>query len=362
MYHETFGAIFSPKDVRDYRIACASGETFPEEFELSMPEVKNQSLVGSCVAHSISTVVEYYSRKQGDETREMSVGYIYGNRTNSSHKGTGMVTKEAIAVTCEYGDVVLDSFPHHHEVPAIIDKFNDCVDELFPEGYPHRFSSYYKCEGENEIKTALMKNGPVIIAVKWYKDIMVSKGVIKTTADPENSAGGHCMVLYGWNKQGWKIQNSWGKFWGDGGRAIWPYDVPIREAFGVIDEFSNKQNLLRIEELEKSNAELQAQVQELSAQLAELDEQITALYNEMSTSEKPVLEIAVELEKLSKEREVLDKQFWSVQRTIETQEAEIERLKKEMVVIKRPYKSKLGRIVAKVINLIIQVFDWFKNL
>ena len=45
------------------------------------------------------------------------------------------------------------------------------------------------------------------------------------------------MVLYGWDERGWKFQNSWSAFWGDGGRAVLPYDYHINEAYCVIDEF-----------------------------------------------------------------------------------------------------------------------------
>ena len=44
------------------------------------------------------------------------------------------------------------------------------------------------------------------------------------------------MIIYGWNEKGWLIQNSWGTYWGKKGRAILPYDVKIREAWGVTDE------------------------------------------------------------------------------------------------------------------------------
>ena len=100
MITRTFGAIKSPKDVRDYRAVCvAAASSFPAEFELTMPAVKDQGAIGSCVAHSLATVVEYFSRHQGDDNREMSTGYIYGNRLNSSHAGAGMIVRDALAET-----------------------------------------------------------------------------------------------------------------------------------------------------------------------------------------------------------------------------------------------------------------------
>lgn len=244
-YIESLGALFSKKDVRDYKIDCASAPVeFPAEFELEMPKVKNQGSVGSCVAHSISTVIEYFNNLQQDNNEEMSVGYIYGNRTNTTHTKPGMYTRDAIAATCKYGDVPKVLFPYNEEVPDIIEKFQNQSDELFPKGQPNRFTSYYRLYNDDEIKTSLMQNGPVVFAMKWYKDIKVVDGVITTSQKTDGD--GHCMVIYGWNEHGWKIQNSWGRFWGNDGRAILPYDIKIREAWGIIDTLTHtKTNVVK---------------------------------------------------------------------------------------------------------------------
>ena len=227
------GALFSKKDVRDYKIDCTTQKQFPSRFELKMPKVKDQGTINSCVACSIATVVEYYNTKQLNHNEDMSIGYIYGNRTNTDYKGEGMYTREAIASTCKYGDVSQESFPYNEEVPEIINKFSKQSKELFDKGYPNRFSSYVRLSTNNEIKTFLMQNGPVIFAMPWYDDIKVVNGVINTTQ--QGDAGGHCMVIYGWEERGWKIQNSWGTNWSNNGRAILPYGVKLREAWGVVD-------------------------------------------------------------------------------------------------------------------------------
>ena len=239
-YIESTGALFSKQDVRDYKIDSATAPTkFPDEFELKMPNVKNQKEVSSCVAHSISTVIEYFNNLQQNSNEEMSVGYIYGNRTNTTHTGKGMLTRDAIAISCKYGDVPKKLFPYNEEVPEIINKFNKSSKTLFAKGQPNRFTSYYRLYTEDEIKTSLMQNGPVIFAMPWYKDIKVVNGIITTSQKADT--GGHCMVIYGWNKQGWKIQNSWGTGWGKNGRAILPYDIKIREAWGIIDTLTGSE-------------------------------------------------------------------------------------------------------------------------
>lgn len=239
-YIMSFGAIPSQKDVRDYQ-GVATTSSFPQEWELKMVRVKNQGSVGSCVAHALSSTIEYFNSIQNDDTTEMSVGYIYGNRTGSLYKKEGMIIRDAISNVCKYGDVSHSDFPYHREVPEAINKFEELKDSLYERGYPNRFTSYYKLKNIDDIKASLMNNGPVIMSMKWYKDITVKSGVLTTNKGKYN--GNHCMVIYGWNDKGWKILNSWGIFWGNGGKAILPYDVPLNEAWGIVDTYTTKSSV-----------------------------------------------------------------------------------------------------------------------
>lgn len=244
-YIEAFGAIESDPDIRDYRIATSTvneaREAFPNEFELEMPTVKNQGSVGSCVAHSLATVIEYYNKKQHNEDIEMSVGYIYGNRGALDYQDRGMITRQAIANVCAEGDVPNTLFPFNEEVPGIIEKVKAEKDNLEQSALPFKFTSYFKVKTVDEIKTALIKGCPVVFAIDWYKGMTVENGIL--TSNFEGKSGSHCMVIYGWDEWGLKFQNSWGSRWGNGGRAILPYDFEIREAYCVIDEYVGDINI-----------------------------------------------------------------------------------------------------------------------
>lgn len=341
MINRSFGAIKSPTDVRDYRAVCAvAASSFPEEFELAMPEVKDQSNIGSCVAHSLATVIEYFSRLQGDDDRTMSTGYIYGNRLNSTHKGAGMVVRDAIAQTCVYGTVPNEMFPHNVEVPVAIQAFQNKSVELYPHGYPNRLTSYYRLYTDNDIKASLMQNGPVVFAMEWFSDIAVKDGIIKT--NQVKSGSYHCMVIYGWNQDGWKIQNSWSGAWATEGRAILPYDVPHSEAWGVVDTYSEAQRTLRLKELEHTNSaltitnnQLASEIKALTAQLLEYMETNNSDMNELMSL---FTEKSIELEK--KQTELAQCQ------------AEMAVLKQELISIKKPYSSSWGKAIAKVLNFI----------
>ena len=234
-YIEAFGAIMSDPDIRDYRIATASIATeLPEEFELTMPKVKNQGSVGSCVAHSIALAAEYYNKQQYDSDDELSVGFIYGNRVAPQGKHQGMVTRLAIATFCAEGTPLQSDFSTHCEVPEIIDAVKEKKDELYEAAQKYRSASYIKTANDEEIKTAVYSGHPVVIAVDWQKDMCYRNGQFFSTF-LYGKSGGHAMVIYGWDKNGFKVQNSWGSGWGNNGCAVWPYFYRIREAYSIID-------------------------------------------------------------------------------------------------------------------------------
>lgn len=234
------GAIFSGTDVRDYQaVYTASAAKFPNEFELKTVRIKNQGNVGSCVAHSLSSIIEYYNNVQNNDPTEMSIGYIYGNRSTSEHNGSGMVMRDALEVVRKYGDVPKSEFLKgfaldNVEVPLAITLYNLEKDKLFEQGYPHRISQYCRVNTVNAVKASILAGNPVLIAMMWYDDMEVVDGVLTTSY--QGSAGGHCMFIYGWNEIGWKVQNSWGEDWGNHGTMIVPYDMPIEECWTLTDD------------------------------------------------------------------------------------------------------------------------------
>ena len=234
------GAIFSGIDVRDYKMVCAAQNyEFPEEFELKTVRIKNQLNVGSCVAHSLSSMLEYYNKTQNNDPTEMSVGYIYGNRSTSEYKGEGMIMRDALEVVRKYGDVYKNDFGEgfsidNVEVPAATLLYELQKDRLFDKGYPHRISQSCRVNSANAIKASLYAGNPVLMAMMWYDDMEVIDGIL--TTDYRGCAGGHCMFIYGWDENGWKVQNSWGEDWGINGTMTVPYEMPVEEFWTLTDD------------------------------------------------------------------------------------------------------------------------------
>lgn len=234
------GALPHQTDVRDYTLDVDSSEVkFPKTFKLDTPRIKNQGAVGSCVAHSIAEVIEYHNKKQETTDELMSTGFIYGNRRNTSNKKAGMYVRDALANACKYGDVTKADFPQNVEVPEAITLFENCFETFKTIAYPNRISTYFKVKSIDDIKYALMNYGPVVFAVDWRADAFVDLGGILQLDPKKKKVGGHCMIIYGWNENGWRIQNSWGSSWGNSGRAILPFTTKLSEAWGVTDEVSS---------------------------------------------------------------------------------------------------------------------------
>ena len=242
------GVVPAKFDFRDYKIkykGIATAANFPKQFELSMPKVKYQDQVGSCVAFSLSLLFEYFNKRETKTDVTMSTSYIYGNRRNSTWKKPGMRVRDALKNGCEYGDVSKDLMPKNIEVPEAITYFEKEGLKLKEIGQINRIKKFFKITSANAMKECLMNYGPILVIIKWYSNNVVDgQAVLKSGNNKKYYDGQHCMVCYGWNEKGWKIQNSWGIGWGKMGKAILPFDTNFVEVWGVIDQENlNNSNL-----------------------------------------------------------------------------------------------------------------------
>lgn len=231
-----YGCLPQKIDLRDYKIkskkACAPN--YPEEFVLTgLPPVKNQKNVNSCCAHAASSVLEYYDKAQNN----LSTNFFYGIQHKLfNQNGEGMYLIQACKIAKEYGDMLESDCPGNTEVPDCwpIAENSFKSAEARKRALQFRSASYYACKTDNDVKYALMNYGPVLVSVHWYDSYIVnSKGII--TFNTNTNGGYHAVMVYGWNRDGWLIQNSWGTNFGNNGRFILPYEYGFAEARAMID-------------------------------------------------------------------------------------------------------------------------------
>jgi hypothetical protein len=246
----------SKPDPRDWHITklVALEETFPEEFRIEYKgKVKDQGAVGSCVAHSICYCREIVQQIQTGIYKQFSVGFVYGNRRITDYQGSGMEAREALKCLKNDGVPYYELFPYNEEYPKPIS------DMLFKHKFylklhakRHRISAYALLNNEQEIKTALMKLGPVSITIPICKNFYdMGRDAIPPYPGGtwpvlvENLLGYHEVTILGWKKingkQYWIVLNSWSENWGDYGYFYLPMDFPIVEAWSLTDTIQKDQ-------------------------------------------------------------------------------------------------------------------------
>jgi C1A family cysteine protease len=231
------GCIPSPADVRDYKVKAAASAVLPESFIISpMPRVKNQGSVAACVAHALSTIMEYHDSKCG-EAHILSTNFIYGiQKKYCGHDGKGMYLRQACKIGTDLGTPQKSYCPGNTEVPNVHALAEGAYEnkEAMQNANYFKLASYARCKSEKDIKTALMNYGPVLCSINWRDTFKInSEGIL--TGEDIGDDGYHALVIYGWNETGWLIQNSWGHSWGKQGRFTCPYSYKISEAWSIID-------------------------------------------------------------------------------------------------------------------------------
>ena len=363
-YIEAFGAIESKIDVRDYQVACAAAPNveLPEVFELNMRTVKNQLAVSSCVAHALAAVVEYFNFMQEKTDTTMSTEFIYGNRINHTYTDKGMIIRDALENLRKYGTCPNSSMPGNIEVPEAIRRFNQNALGVIPVAYPNRITNYCSLYKKNDMKLWLMTKGPIVFSVKWYENYWLTVNNELHFDEKSEPSGCHCMVIYGWNKEGWLFQNSWGNTWGDGGRAVYPYDATIREAWGVEDTCYStyKDDLVmqlkdQINELNTALAAASLKVDNDQAQINELQARIQQLLetNAMTEEERAQLELdqARLVDALAQSKTEVE----DYAKKLQDAQIQINLLNDTIIEIKKPYQNWPKWLVG-VINFVLNLF------
>lgn len=220
------GCLNSPKDLRDYKpskAVCAI--ELPKEFSLGAYTIKDQGVINSCVAHTLSSMLEKYNDT-------FSTGWIYGYRPIGYYQGEGMYPREALNTLLKKGAVQNKDFDYNIEIPeakSLVEKQLDTLEGLAKNV---KITAYARLSSIEEIKSWIyVHNTAVPISIATTNLSLDKNNIIQIPSQYPNA--GHAILVIGWNETGLIIQNSWGEDWGDKGCAILPYEYEINEAWGV---------------------------------------------------------------------------------------------------------------------------------
>lgn len=238
-----FGAIPSPPDIRDYVLSSPNLNTsnLPVTYLNSPIKIKDQGTHSTCVAHSLASLIEFHNMKDAKNYTRFSTDFIYGCRVDSDYFGEGMYLRDGLKVIQKYGDVEYSLLPGNTNTPQACSKVNNNFEQLKVQAFPNRISTYYKINSIEELKYSLYHYGPVVAAMKWFKDSKVnSKGVYQYNSIDQFY--GHAVLILGWDENNIIVQNSWGINFGKKGLFYVPFNKMnevFRELYGITDDIIN---------------------------------------------------------------------------------------------------------------------------
>lgn len=222
------GCLNESPSVRTYvyeAISKNSKESLPDSYILPndrLPDVENQGSINACVAFATAEILNILNKVETGEDVKFSEGFIYGYNRNETARYEGMYPQSTLDHMRNTGSVPKIYYDALYEMPEMRDKLlaDKNFEKLKEISEKYRIKSYVGfLKGEKEeIKRALYEYKYPILGVSNF-----------------HFGESHAIIVIGWNKDGFIIQNSWGESWGDKGRGTVPLSA-VSYAFLLIDE------------------------------------------------------------------------------------------------------------------------------
>ena len=253
------GLIQSEPDPRDFIFATTYGaETLPESYQTDISGIKvhDQGEYQNCGTHALSVHVEIGLKKAG-KYQKVSFPWYYGNRRYSENKGEGTEARGLLKAAQKDGGLYLTDYPYEEEVPKAIETFEKYFSQFQQKAQNIRIKNYYQCNTVEEVKKAVYYYGSVLVGTIVFKSfyeitaenpVMPEPRIDKGSLEP--MAGGHMMLIVGWDTNGFTVLNSWGEGFGKKGLFTMPYSIvtwsqrqgfplPLFEAWAVDGVYLN---------------------------------------------------------------------------------------------------------------------------
>lgn len=197
----------------------------PVEFDLSefLPPVRSQGKMGSCTSWAISYYMKSMQENiEGGELHILSPAYTYNQISQGLCGGTGLASTLDILV--EQGVSSWAAFPYSD---------SDCTtqpdDTIKESAAENKISDYKSLSGENmvaEMKTLLTQQTSIILSTTISKQFgrldSTGQAAYREHNVDYSETGCHALLVVGYDdlQNAFKVVNSWGTDWGNGG-FVW---------------------------------------------------------------------------------------------------------------------------------------------
>jgi hypothetical protein len=246
------GLIFTAKDrLRGIPLASTpfSGRELPKQVDLSsrLPPPGSQGEQQSCVGWSVAYALKSYQEREEmdwplagsdgavNPRHVFSPAFIY-NQLNGGRDG-GCTIPDALDLLHEKGAATLADMPY---VDTDFRRTPSAATAENARRYRIDYWRQVNASDVMEVKAQLNAGYPVVIGAAVDQGFVASRRGETWKAERGKRLGGHAMVLVGYDdaRHAFKLINSWGRSWGDGGYGWVDYDHfrrVVDEAFVVKD-------------------------------------------------------------------------------------------------------------------------------
>lgn len=213
--------------------------------------IEDQSTLGSCTAHAVASLVEYFERRAFGRYIDVSRLFIYKTTRSlmQTSGDTGAYIRSAM------GALVLFGAPPEEYWPYRISVF-DAEPPAFCYAFARNFRalSYYRLDPAGTTPTEILDRLrsnisaglPVMFGFTVYDSISQAEttGKIPFPGGRDRVLGGHAVAAIGYDDEmkirnlnararesegAILVRNSWGKSWGERGYGWLPYDYVLEE-------------------------------------------------------------------------------------------------------------------------------------
>ena len=208
-----FNVVPSPRDDRDMNADLL----FDDDYFFKCPKtldwtnhlhpVRNQGVQGTSLTQVGACMLEWKSRKMNKEAIKMSPQFIFNHRKDKSTQL--MCGRELMKIITELGTCSEKTCPYGSMM------CNSIVDT----DRQYKVKGYARIRTMDTLKKALNIVGPCLITFPVFNH---TASMWKQHREEEN-LGGHALAVIGYNKDGFILRNSWGKYWEMKGHCIYPY-------------------------------------------------------------------------------------------------------------------------------------------
>lgn len=223
-----------------------AGEDLPTAFDLSqyMPPPGDQGDQQSCVGWAVAYAVKSYQEQRElrwaffeggalKRDRVFSPSYVYNQINNGLNVGTHF--PRALNLVAEYGAAPLSAMPYSSFDAAVSQSAHAAAKR-------YRIDTWrtVNAQAPMEVKAQIAAGFPVMIGAEIDEGFGRLSGDRMWRAHEGEVKGGHAMVVVGYDdaRKAFRLINSWGADWGDGGYVWVTYEHfvrVVREAYVALD-------------------------------------------------------------------------------------------------------------------------------